>query len=94
MIINSKLILIVVTLTLALAMVASPSIASALSRGELSNKNIEQNLATLESNNSETASAEFTTSFSKKGNTQNSPIAPECPKQGPIPPNCTMKPKF
>ena len=73
---------------------ADPQPSPTNDRGELSNKNIEQNLATLESNNSETASAEFTTSFSKKGNTQNSPIPPECPKQGPIPPNCTMKPKF
>jgi hypothetical protein len=69
MIINSKLIVILVTLTLALAMVTNPSIASAFSRDELSNKNIEQNLGTLESNNSEKASAESTTSFAKNGNT-------------------------
>ena len=49
---------------------------------------------TLSSLSSETSSPEQTTSFSKKGNDQNSPTPPECPKQGPIPPDCTMKPKF
>jgi hypothetical protein len=44
--------------------------------------------------NDETSNSETTTSLSKKGNTQNSPVPPECPKQGPIPPDCTMKPKF
>lgn len=49
---------------------------------------------TSSSLSSETSSPEQTTSFSKKGNDQNSPTPPECPKQGPIPPDCTMKPKF
>lgn len=43
---------------------------------------------------SETSNSEQTTSFSKKGNGQNSPTPPDCPKQGPILPDCTMKPKF
>ncbi len=43
---------------------------------------------------SETSGSEQTTNFAQKGNGQNSPVPPECPKQGPIPPNCTMKPKF
>jgi hypothetical protein len=30
---------------------------------------------------------------SKKGN-DNSPTPPACPNKGPIPPNCTLKPKF
>jgi hypothetical protein len=30
---------------------------------------------------------------SKKGN-DNSPTPPACPDKGPIPPNCTLKPKF
>lgn len=39
-------------------------------------------------------SGQDTMNFAKKGSNQNSPVPPECPKQGPIPPNCTMKPKF
>lgn len=30
----------------------------------------------------------------KKGNNDNSPTPPPCPDKGPIPPNCTLKPKF
>lgn len=40
-----------------------------------------------------------TTGLSKKGSgsgtlNDNSPTPPACPDKGPIPPNCTMKPKF
>ena len=44
--------------------------------------------------NDDTSNSETTNSLSKRGNTQSSPVPPECPKQGPIPPDCTMKPKF
>jgi hypothetical protein len=57
----------------------------------------EENNPNTESNsqeNDDSSTSESTTSLSKRGNTQNSPVPPECPKQGPIPPNCTMKPKF
>jgi hypothetical protein len=50
--------------------------------------------ASISQENDETSNSETTTSLSKRGNTQNSPVPPECPKQGPIPPDCTMKPKF
>jgi hypothetical protein len=43
---------------------------------------------------SESTDEEQTTSFAKKGSNQMSPTPPECPKQGPIPPDCTLKPKF
>jgi hypothetical protein len=33
-------------------------------------------------------------STAKKGNNDNSPTPPPCPDKGPIPPNCTLKPKF
>ncbi len=44
--------------------------------------------------NDDSSTSETTASFGKKGNSQTSPVPPECPKQGPIPPDCTMKPKF
>jgi hypothetical protein len=94
MIINSKLFSMVVITSLTLAMLAGPSIVSSLSNDKIPNKDIEQNSEVVESNNSETSNSESTTSFAKKGNSQNSPVPPECPKQGPIPPNCTLKPKF
>jgi hypothetical protein len=75
-------------------MLAGPSVVSALSNDQIPNKDMEQNSEVVKPNNSETSSSESTTSFAKKGNSQNSPVPPECPKQGPIPPNCTMKPKF
>lgn len=62
-----------------------------------SDESIETNNAETESNPQEiddSSNSETTTSLSKRGNTQNSPVPPECPKQGPIPPDCTMKPKF
>lgn len=86
--------LITVTITLALAMVATPSIVSALSKDPLSNREVDQSLAVVKSNNSELLHDDPTTGFAKKGNSQTSPVPPECPKQGPIPPNCTLKPKF
>lgn len=95
MIMNNKLIMIVVMITLTLAMLTSPSIVSAISKDSIPIKDIEQNSAeVVESNNSATSNSGSTTSFAKKGNSQNSPVPPECPKQGPIPPNCTLKPKF
>jgi hypothetical protein len=33
-------------------------------------------------------------SVTKKGNSDNSPTPPACPDKGPIPPDCTLKPKF
>jgi hypothetical protein len=60
-------------------------------------ESIEENNVETASNsqeNDETSNSETPTSLSKRGNTQNSPVPPECPKQGPIPPDCTMKPKF
>jgi hypothetical protein len=94
MIMNSRLFSIVVITSLTLAMLAGPSVVSALSNDQIPNKDMEQNSEVVKPNNSETSSSESTTSFAKKGNSQNSPVPPECPKQGPIPPNCTMKPKF
>jgi hypothetical protein len=91
---NNNLVSMVAIISLTLAMVGSPSIASGLSKDPIPIKDIEQNLETAESNNSAASDSESTTSFAKKGNSQNSPVPPECPKQGPIPPNCTMKPKF
>jgi len=90
MIFKSKSILIVAIIALALAMVAtSPSIVSALAKDSKPIEDIDQNSAAVKTNNSES-----TTSLAKKGNSQASPVPPECPKQGPIPPNCTLKPKF
>ena len=91
---NNNLVSIVVIIFLTVAMVTSPSIVSALSKDPIPIKDTEQNLETVKSNNSATSDSASTTSFAKKGNSQNSPVTPECPKQGPIPPNCTMKPKF
>ena len=98
---NNNLVSMVVIISLALAKVASPPIVSvsALAKVQIPNEVIEQNSEVVESNNSlssssEASSAESTISFAKKGNSQNSPVPPEGPKQGPIPPNCTMKPKF
>jgi len=92
---NNNLVLTVAIISLTLAMVASPSIASALSKDPILIKDIEQNSEVVEPNNSETSNSEQTTNFAKKGSDQMSPTTPpECPKQGPIPPDCTMKPKF
>ena len=89
MIIKTRSILIVTAIALALAMVASPSIVSALAKDPIPSKDTDEMSEAIQTNNSES-----TTNFAKKGNTQTSPIPPECPKQGPIPPNCTLKPKF
>lgn len=94
MITNSKLILIAAIIAVAFAMVVSPSIVYSLSEGPLSNRDIDQSLAVVKSNSSELLKNEPTTGLAKKGNGQTSPVPPECPKQGPIPPNCTLKPKF
>ncbi len=71
-----------------------PSNVSALTAVQKLNQVIDQNLMNLESNNSEISNSEPTTSFVKQGNSQTPPVPPEFPKQGPIPPNCTLKPKF
>lgn len=71
-------------------------------KGQESEELTETNNANTASNNqeddvsptSDTTDSEMTTSLSKRGNAQNSPVPPECPNQGPIPPDCTMKPKF
>jgi hypothetical protein len=60
-----------------------------LDDGKLKQDSQQDTSNTVENSNSGTI-----TSFAKKGNGQTSPVPPECPKQGPIPPNCTMKPKF
>jgi hypothetical protein len=94
---NNNLVLMVVIIaiiSLTLAMVASPSIVSALPKVQIPNEEIGQNPEAIGSNNSVSSDAGSTTSFAKKGNSQTSPVPPECPKQGPIPPNCTLKPKF
>jgi hypothetical protein len=51
-------------------------------------------LTDSENPSSETSNSEQSTSLAKKGNGQNSPVPPKCPKQAPIPPDFTMKPKF
>ena len=94
MITYSKLILFAATIAVALAMVVSPSIVYSLSEGPLSNRDIDQSLTGAKSNNSELLNNELTTGLAKKGNSHTSLVPPECPKQGPIPPNCTLKPKF
>lgn len=47
----------------------------------------------LSSSSLDISDSKQSTNFAK-GNSQNSPVPPECPKQGPIPPNCTLKLKF
>ena len=81
--------MIVTAITLALAMVASLSIVSALAKDPIPSKDIGLKSEATQTNNSES-----TINYAKKGNSQASPVPPECPKQGPIPPNCTLKPKF
>ena len=58
-------------------------------------ENPSQDLSSFSSSSStEEFNGEQTEGLTKKGNVQNSPVPPECPKQGTIPPDCTMKPKF
>lgn len=78
---NNNLVLTVAIISLTLAMVASPSIASALSKDPIPIKDIKQNSEVIESNNSETSNSEQTTNLAKKGNSQNSPVPPECPNK-------------
>lgn len=57
-----------------------------------------QDLSSLSSSSPTSSTEGFkgeqTASLTNKGDGQNPPVPPECPKQGPIPPDCTMKPKF
>jgi hypothetical protein len=46
------------------------------------------------SSNSDALEQKDTSSENENSLRSNSPTPPECPKQGPIPPDCTMKPKF
>ena len=64
-----------------------------------SEKLTEANSANIASNNqendissrSDTTDSEMPTSFAKKGKYSELPCSPECLKQGPMPPDCTMK---
>ncbi len=56
-------------------------------------------LSTFSSSSSKSNHLDKTTGLSNKGGgsgtlKDNSPTPPACPDKGPIPPNCTMKPKF
>lgn len=62
---------------------------------QLSNPSSSSSSSSSFSKETGTGNTDQSTSFAMKGkNTETSPTPPECPKEGPIPPNCTMKPKF
>ncbi len=51
-------------------------------------------LTDSENPSSETSNSEQSTSLARRGNGQNPPVPPQCPKQAPIPPDCTMNQSF